>query len=67
MAAEGISGKFLARGTPVKTLESGQMERSAVVEFESTAAAIRAFESDVYQEVLPRLGVMRDIRVIAGT
>jgi uncharacterized protein (DUF1330 family) len=66
-AIEEMGGKFIARGMPVKTFESGQIERSAVVEFESTDAAIKAFESDVYQEVLPRLGVMRDIRVIEGT
>ncbi|MEJ1996442.1 MAG: DUF1330 domain-containing protein [Limibacillus sp.] len=66
-AIEAMGGKFIARGMPVKTFEAGQVERSAVVEFESTDAAIRAFESDVYQKVLPRLGVMRDIRVIEGT
>ena len=66
-AIEAMGGKFIARGKPVKTFESGLMERSAVVEFESTDAAIQAFESDVYQKVLPRLGVMRDIRVIEGT
>ena len=51
---------------PVKTFEIGQMERSIVIEFESTDAAIKAYESDTYQEVLPKLGVLRDMRVIEG-
>lgn len=65
-AIEAMGGKFIARGMPVKTFEVGQMERSIVIEFESTDAAIRAYESDTYQQVLPSLGVMRDMRVIEG-
>lgn len=65
-AIEAMGGKFIARGMPVKTFEAGQMERSIVVEFESTDAAIKAYESDAYQEVLPSLGVLRDMRVIEG-
>lgn len=65
-AIEAMGGKFIAIGTPVKTFEAGQMERSAVIEFVSTKAAINAYESDIYQEILPRLGVLRDMRVIEG-
>ncbi len=65
-AIEAMGGKFIARGMPVKTFEVGQMERSIVIEFESTDAAIKAYESDIYQEVLPKLGVLRDMRVIEG-
>lgn len=65
-AIEAMGGRFIARGLPVKTLEAGRMERSIVVEFESTEAAIKAYESERYQEILPRLGVLRDMRVIEG-
>ena len=65
-AIEAMGGKFIARGMPVKTFEAGQLERSVVIEFESTDAAIRAYESERYQKVLPRLGVLRDMRVIEG-
>ena len=65
-AIEAMGGKFIARGLPVKTFEAGQTERSIVIEFESTDAAIRAYESETYQEILPRLGVLRDMRVIEG-
>ena len=51
---------------PVKTFEAGQYERSIVIEFESTDAAIHAYQHPTYQAILPRLGVMRDMRVIEG-
>lgn len=65
-AIEAMGGKFIARGMPVKTFEAGLMERSIVIEFESVDAAINAYESDIYQKVLPSLGVLRDMRVIEG-
>ena len=64
---ESLGGRFIARGMPVKTFEAGQMERSVVIEFDSTEAAIAAYEDPGYQEILPRLGVLRDMRVIEGT
>ncbi|SDE73925.1 Uncharacterized conserved protein, DUF1330 family [Ruegeria marina] len=65
-AIEALGGRFIARGMPVKTFEAGQNERSIIIEFESTDAAIRAYEDPSYQAILPRLGVMRDMRVIEG-
>ncbi|MDU8946363.1 DUF1330 domain-containing protein [Ovoidimarina sediminis] len=65
-AMEALGGRFIARGLPVKTFEAGKYERSIVIEFESTDAAIRAYEHPSYQAILPRLGVMRDMRVIEG-
>lgn len=65
-AVEALGGKFIARGMPVKTFEAGQNERSVIIEFESADAAINAYEDPTYQAILPRLGVMRDMRVIEG-
>ncbi|WP_170610909.1 DUF1330 domain-containing protein [Ruegeria arenilitoris] len=65
-AIEALGGRFIARGMPVKTFEAGQHERSIVIEFESTDAAIAAYEHPTYQAILPRLGVLRDMRVIDG-
>ena len=65
-AIESMGGRFIARGAPVKTFEIGEPERSVVIEFESTDAAIRCYESEAYQKLLPGLGVQRDMRVIEG-
>jgi uncharacterized protein (DUF1330 family) len=65
-AVEAMGGTFIARGMPVKTFEAGRAERSVVIEFENTEAAIKAYESEDYQQILQRLGVLRDIRVIEG-
>ena len=65
-AIEALGGRFIARGIPVRTFEAGQYERSIVIEFESTDAAIRAYEHPSYQAILPRLGVLRDMRVLEG-
>ncbi|MGS4883435.1 DUF1330 domain-containing protein [Roseibium sp. MB-4] len=65
-AIEALGGRFIARGMPVRTFEAGQSERSVIIEFESTDAAIEAYEHPTYQAILPRLGVMRDMRVIEG-
>jgi uncharacterized protein (DUF1330 family) len=65
-AIEAMGGRFIARGMPVETFEAGKKERSIVIEFESTDAAIKAYTSETYQKILPRLGVLRDMRVIEG-
>ena len=51
---------------PVKTFEAGLQERTVVIEFDSTDAAIRCYENPDYQKLLPGLGVLRDMRVIEG-
>jgi len=61
--------KFLARGMPSAVKESGEMQRLVVVEFESLAAALAAYESPGYKAALKALGdnaVVRDIRIIEG-
>ncbi|MGB1909809.1 MAG: DUF1330 domain-containing protein, partial [Candidatus Puniceispirillaceae bacterium] len=66
-ALQGAGGRFIARGTPVKTFENGLVERSVVIEFDSVEAAIAAFESPEYKAAFALLGdVDRDVRVIEG-
>ena len=62
-------GRFLVRGVPAQTYEQGMKERTVVVEFESLAKALAAYESPAYQEALRALGkdaVERDMRVVEG-
>ena len=66
IAASG--GKFLMRGTPVKTYEAGLNQRAVVVEFESLAQAMACHDGPAYQAALAALGdgAERDIRLIEG-
>jgi uncharacterized protein (DUF1330 family) len=52
---------------PARTLE-GVNERSVVIEFESVAAAVAAYDSPAYQAALKVLGkaVERDMRILEG-
>jgi uncharacterized protein (DUF1330 family) len=61
-------GRYLARGNPIKTYEAGANLRTVLVEFESLAQAIAAYESPGYQTALAALGdaAERDIRIIEG-
>ena len=66
-AMKNAGAKFIARGMPVATFESGMQQRTVVVEFDSTDAAFAAYTSDAYQTAFALLGdVKRDIRVIEG-
>lgn len=58
-------GRFLARGMPARTLE-GVNERSVVIEFDSVAAAVAAYESPAYQTALRVLNgtVDREVRIV---
>lgn len=60
-------GKFLARGMPSVVKESGKMQRTVLIEFESLQAALKAYESEAYQIAMKELtgnAVIRDIRII---
>jgi uncharacterized protein (DUF1330 family) len=59
-------GRFLARGMPAHAFESGIQERTTLIEFDSVAAAVAAYESPAYQEALRVLGdgAERDLRII---
>jgi uncharacterized protein (DUF1330 family) len=67
-AIQGAGGKFLARGVAAKCYESGLLQRSVIIEFESVAAAEAAHDSPGYQEALRALGggADRDMRIIEG-
>ena len=65
-AIQAGGGKILARGVPAKTFENGLQERLVIVEFETVASAVAAYESNAYKEALRVLGKAadRDIRII---
>ena len=62
-------GKFIARGMPSAVKESGNMQRTVLIEFENVQAAMQAYESNAYQLAMKELvgnAVVRDIRIIEG-
>jgi uncharacterized protein (DUF1330 family) len=65
-AMRAAGGRFLARGVPAHAFESGIRERTTLIEFDSVADAVAAYESDAYQEALRVLddGAERDLRII---
>jgi uncharacterized protein (DUF1330 family) len=67
-AIQAGGGRILARGTAAKAYESGQLERTVLIEFDSVEHAISVHDSPAYQEALQALGdgVVRDLRVVAG-
>jgi uncharacterized protein (DUF1330 family) len=67
-AFEAAGGRFLARGVAAQAYESGQRERTVIIEFESVAQAIAAYESAAYRRALEALGdgAVRDIRIVGG-
>lgn len=67
-AIQAGGGRFLARGTPVKTFEAGVNDRSVVIEFDSVKQAIATYESPAYQAAVKVLrgGAERDVRFLEG-
>ena len=67
-AIQAAGGRFLVRGTPAKTYEAGQSERTVITEWDSVAKAIAGHDSPGYQEALRVLGngVERDLRIVDG-
>jgi uncharacterized protein (DUF1330 family) len=65
-AMRAAGGRFLARGMPARVFESGLMERTTLIEFDSVEQAIAAYESPGYQEALRALGdgAERDLRIV---
>jgi uncharacterized protein (DUF1330 family) len=61
-------GRFLSRGTAVKTYEQGLKQRAVVIEFDSVEKAIATYESPAYQSALKVLegSVERDVRILEG-
>lgn len=60
--------RFLARGEPAKVYESGLMQRTVLIEFDSVEQAMAAHDSPAYQEALDALGdgADREIRILPG-
>lgn len=67
-AIEAAGGRFVARGAAVKAYEAGIKDRSIVIEFDSPAKAIEAYESPAYQSARKLLegAVERDVRIVEG-
>lgn len=67
-ALQASGGKFLARGLPALTYESGVKMRTVLIEFESVEQAKAAHDSAAYGEALRALGdgAVRDMRIIEG-
>jgi uncharacterized protein (DUF1330 family) len=64
-----MGGKYLVRGNPTKTYESGMNQRVVLIEFPSVQAAIACHDSAAYQEALKHLAggaVTRDLRIVEG-
>jgi uncharacterized protein (DUF1330 family) len=67
-AIESAGGRFLALGPAAKAYEAAKDGPVVVIEFESLAKAIAAYESDAYQEALKPLAgaAERDLRIVEG-
>ena len=67
-AIQNGGGRFLVRGVPAKTYESGLNMRTVVTEFDSVQQATQTFESEAYQAAARLLvgAVERDIRIVEG-
>ena len=65
-AMRAAGGRFLARGLPAAAFESGAIERTTLIEFDSVAQALAAYNSAGYQDALAALGdaAVRDLRII---
>ncbi len=65
-AMHAAGGRFLARGNPAHAFESGSLQRTTLIEFDSVEKAVAAYHSDAYQRALAALGdgAERDIRII---
>lgn len=65
-AMRAAGGRFLARGLPSHAFESGRIERTTLIEFDSVEEAVAAYESPGYQAALEALGdgAERDLRII---
>lgn len=68
-AIQAFGGRFLTRGNPARTFESGLNQRSIVIEFDSVEKAIAAYESPAYQAAYKILKghAERDLRIVEGS
>ncbi len=67
-ALEAAGGRFIARGIAAQVYESGQLDRTVIIEFDSIEHAVAAHDSPGYQAALVALngGAVRDVRIVPG-
>jgi uncharacterized protein (DUF1330 family) len=67
-AIQAAGGRFLARAVAAAAYESGRLERTVLIEFDSVQQAQAAHDSPAYQEALKALGdgAVRDLRIVPG-
>lgn len=67
-ALQAGGGRFLARGNPARVYDNAVKQRVVLIEFDSVAQAVAAYDSPAYAEALRALGnaVDRDIRIVEG-
>jgi uncharacterized protein (DUF1330 family) len=67
-AIKAAGGTFLVIGGQCQAKEFGLEERTVVIEFESHAAALAAYETADYKRALAALGdgAERDLRIVEG-
>ena len=68
-AVQAAGGRFLVRGIPTEVREDGLMQRTVVVEFDSMAQALAAYDIPAYKQALAALGpdaAERDLRIVEG-
>jgi len=68
-AIQSFGGRFLTSPTSqIQVHEAGLLMRTTLVEFESYATALAAYESEAYQNALKVLGTAteRDHRIVEG-
>lgn len=67
-AIEAAGGRFLVLGGQSQAREYGLEERTVVIEFDSYAAALAAYETEDYRRALAALGdgAERDLRIVEG-
>ena len=64
-AMTNAGAKFIARGMPVRTFEDVILQRTVIVEFNSTEAPSAAFTSDAHKAAFTLLGdVKRNVSII---
>lgn len=67
-AIQNAGGTFRSRGKALAVHEAGWLERTVIVEFDSVAQAIAAYQTKAYQEAVAQLEgkVERDFRILEG-
>jgi uncharacterized protein (DUF1330 family) len=68
-AIEAFGGRFLTRGLPAVGFEGNEIQRCVVIEFDSVASAVAAYESPAYQAALAGLRgkAEREVRILEGS